>query len=681
MSAQLQADAAPRDFKSFAAAITDRINYLTSTHATLFVADIDGQAVWDAYLAAFPEGTNPIYRVRTEHDGSYDRNFVRRMGNIVGIGSDGQLRTIWDALDLAYPYNEVCAVLSAKIKTLPVRGVFLSKESDLGYVRTTEPRENGYIHTWYHFNCKLPPAHVAGRNVDETLGRLNTDMGVFRRGLETLKLDAVDTILDLIEQGALYRGAEFQDALRGFRKLKTAYMTCIGVTAGNRFLWQALVSESKKYTLIRNTVIGQLLQDLSEGIDVETAVRSYERMVAPTNYKRPTALITQRMVDDAAKTLADLGLESALERRHAVFSDINVNDVLWVNNSVQDKMKGGIAGLLAKDVTTAPVKVNEATDITIHDFLANVLPKATAISVMLANRLQNNMVSLTAPVHADAPTLFKWGNGIGWSYRGNITDSIKEKVKAAGGNVDAKLRVSLAWNNYDDLDLHAVCPGNEHVNYSNKCGILDVDMNAAGNRQSRQPVENMAWAYPRDGVYLIKVNNYVRVETVDQGFTLEVANGGKVTQYSFRHNDVRHMDCLRLTVKGGIVIKTDVLIKDMECQAVAKDCWGLTTEQFVKVQTLMVSPNYWDEREAGNKHWFFVLEGCVADEPVRGIYNEFLRPDLEKHRKVFEVLGNRTKCAPATEQLSGLGFSSTQRNTLIAQVSSGQRRATYNIHF
>lgn len=71
----------------------------------------------------------------------------------------------------------------------------------------------------------------------------------------------------------------------------------------------------------------------------------------------------------------------------------------------------------------------------------------------------------------------------------------------------------------------------------------------------------------------------------------------------------------------------------------------------------------------------------ATDEPTRGIYNEFLRNDLDKRRKVFEVLGNRTKCPVSTEQLSGLGFSSTQRNTLTVRVKGTGLQATYNINF
>ena len=38
---------------------------------------------------------------------------------------------------------------------------------------------------------------------------------------------------------------------------------------------------------IRNTAMGTLLINLSEGMDLEKAVRQYENIMAPSNYKRP----------------------------------------------------------------------------------------------------------------------------------------------------------------------------------------------------------------------------------------------------------------------------------------------------------------------------------------------------------------------------------------------------------
>ena len=56
------------------------------------------------------------------------------------------------------------------------------------------------------------------------------------------------------------------------------------------------------------------------------------RPLAPANYKRPMALITQGMVDQAVKTVTELGLEPALSRRLARLTDVNIIDVLWASN-------------------------------------------------------------------------------------------------------------------------------------------------------------------------------------------------------------------------------------------------------------------------------------------------------------------------------------------------------------
>lgn len=32
----------------------------------------------------------------------------------------------------------------------------------------------------------------------------------------------------------------------------------------------------------------------------------------------------------------------------------------------------------------------------------------------------------------------------------------------------------------------------------------------------------------------------------------------------------------------------------------------------------MLSPNYWDDQSIGNKHYFFMLEGCRSSEKLEG---------------------------------------------------------------
>lgn len=51
---------------------------------------------------------------------------------------------------------------------------------------------------------------------------------------------------------------------------------------------------------------------------------------------------------------------------------------------------------------------------------------------------------------------------------------------------------------------------------------------------------------------------------------------------------------------------------------------------------------YRGKNEVGNKHYFFMLEGCKSPVSLRSFHNENLNAELLGHRKVMEVLGNTT---------------------------------------
>jgi hypothetical protein len=302
-------------------------------------------------------------------------------------------------------------------------------------------------------------------------------------------------------------------------------------------------------------------------------------------------------------------------------------------------------------------------------------------------------MAITAPAHPEPKQLFRWSNDFAWSYGGNVADSIKERVKKAGGKVDgAILRVSLSWFNFDDLDLHIHEPAGrgvkttlQHIYFGNKRGwtggVLDVDMNA-GSGTTREPVENIVWATnPPDGAYRIVVNNYSQRETSNPGFVVETESGGKLSHYSYNKIVRTRQDVTVATLylKNGSIERVDVGDPAITSSNLSKEKWGLTTEQYVKVNAVMLSPNYWGDNAVGNKHTFFVLEGAKCDEEIRGFYNEFLHSRLEPHRKVFEVIADKTKCQPSDNQLAGLGFSSTKKDSFIVRTQQGKKQRLFNV--
>lgn len=415
----------------------------------------------------------------------------------------------------------------------------------------------------------------------------------------------------------------------------------------------------------KNSSIGSLAVDLSNGFDLEEAVRRYEAKVAPQNYKRSSKLVTQSMITNASMEVNKLGLESALPRRHANLDDITINNLLWANRDVTETLTGDNPFDLIT-AKSSPVSAKSLTKISMDDFIKDVLPNTQELQLGVTNNLTGNFMSLVAPVNEDVNPLFQWDNNFSWAYINDVTDSIKEKVKAAGGKVDGALRISLSWYNGDDLDLHLDLPTGEKIYYNNKYrsrGRLDVDMNAGGVVNSVDPVENIYWHSARDiptGHFEVRVNNFYKRRYENVGFEIEIECDGQV--YNFVHeNDLADKNTTSVCTFNYDQKDGFKLIKsNLPSTTKSKDMWGITTNSMIDVKAVVLSPNHWDDNEAGNKHFFFLLKDCINPDPVRGFYNEFLKDDLYKHRKVFEILGSKMKARPTTEQLSGVGFSETK---------------------
>lgn len=681
-------------FPAFARLVAASFQDLAKT--AVYVAAIDGDALYADYLAAFPEGTNPRFKVNTEHDCSCCKHFIRRAGAVIGI-EGSEVRTVWDKAWCEAP--EFFAVVAGRmrdvVRAAGVRDIFRvgTNEHAFGAVQTrSQDKDTQQVLTWNHLHTGEIPRNLRVPMPDTARGDYRTTVQVFERGLLELEENAVETVLSLVNANSLYRGEEHKPALLAFQKLQQQFLR-MGPSERRLFVWANAGSPGARF---RNTVIGTLVQDLSEGQDLEHAVRSFETKVAPQNYKRTTALITPGMVKKAMETIEALGLESALERRFAVIGDVSVNDVKWVDGSVKPLMKGGLGDVLMQHAVTATVDTSKdeerATEITLEGFMSNVLPETQSMEILFAGKHVGNLMSLTAPVHADPKQLFRWSNDFAWSYGGNVADSIRERVKKAGGKVDgAVLRVSLSWFNFDDLDLHIHEPPGRgahpwrHIHYANRRGwtggVLDVDMNISP--ETREPVENIVWAAtPPDGPYRVVVNSFTHRETSSPGFVIEVESEGKLSHYSYNKAVRQRQDIhvATLHMKGGRIERVEPGDPGITSANISQEKWGLTTERYAKVNAVMLSPNYWGDNAVGNKHTFFVLEGARSDEDTRGFYNEFLHPRLEPHRKVFEVIADKTKCRPTDGQLSGLGFSSTKKETFIARVYQGKKQRLFNVH-
>lgn len=668
-------------FRDFKIKMQKHFNEMINGKKALFVTDVDKDMIWETYLKSFPA------EEQQSHNCNSCRQFLRPYANLVTI-ENNKVVSIWD-FTCDEPYASVAKALHKLVISKPIKNVFVTKLNKLGTDYNQEHVGDKII-TWNHFYVELPTSLVLGKrgnSEESTMADYRSSKDVFKRGLDELKMDAINTILELINQNSIYRGQESKGAISAFKEIKAKY-DLLPESQKDNFAWDQCILIGPGLARLNNTAMGTLLNDVSKGVELDVAVSSFERMVAPANYKRPNTILTKQMIKNAELKIQEMGFEESLGRRYAMKDDISINNALFVDRPALTTASAlsSVLDDLKKDVPVNPKNFNKTEEVTIEDFISKVLPTAKKIELLMENQFSGNLVSLVAPKIATAPSMFKWKNGFSWSYVNDVTDSIKENVKAAGGNVDGVLRFSIQWNekgtNNIDFDAHAKEPNGTEIYFGNyrKPGIssmsgqLDVDITSPNGEIA---VENITWTEQhkmKDGTYNFWVRNFAS-RTSNGGFTAQIAFNGEIHNFeyakSLRGKEDVKVASVNYSKVNGFTINN---LLPATSAISSKELWGIHTNQFQKVSMILLSPNHWDNEAIGNKHYMFMLEGCNNPQGTRGFYNEFLNTELMAEKRVFEALGGKLTTEPSPLQLSGLGFSETMRNSVICKVEGHTSR-------
>lgn len=683
----------------------------------LFRSKVTGQEIWDSYLR---EMNGDVFRDpnSNEYNCNTCKSFFRRYANVVTINSNNEIETIFDVDNFSdadfgtdIEYKKTAKAISDLLKASEVQDVFVetfdelnslpyevckktNPDFQLGIFRNykiyTQEEANkfgvvtpGKQYTFNHLGLKVLSKFIdkTGKSAASIMGDHRANYDVFKRAMETLSLEVLELVKDLIQQKSIMDGTPHLPKLEAYIKLKLEY-TQLSVKERDNWCW--VKSHNFPLAKFRNELMGVLCTELSEGTELNLAITNWNKRVDPANYMKAVAPFTKKQKEEAVAFIQENGYESAFIRRFATLKDIELNQILHISNKGEVLKQASIFDNLSTPSSKTKIDSSKIQPITIGDFMKNILPTATEMEVFLENKHAGNLCSLLT-ANENSKQIFKWSNPFNLTFNGNLAGKsmIKQNVKAAGGKTTGLLRCSLQWNDKDtpasiDFDLHCKESRGTHIYFSEKKspttkGYLDVDM----IRPSGIGIENIIYenSLP-DGDYDFSVVNFDGAQ--NKGFKVEIEFNGQVFNYATKkvpNKRGEKVDIAKVTVKSGIISINHILPVQDE---LSQNVYGLDTLQFHRVKLVCESPNHWNGNNVGNKYYLFMLENCRATEDLRGYHAENLIQELADKRKVLEPLGNFCTVKQNSEgykdQLSGLGFNETVSDELIVKVTGSHTR-------
>lgn len=676
----------------------------------LFRANISGCELAEIYLKGF--GNDPVFRDHNSsvHNCNMCKNFIHRYANIVAVDENLDIFTLFD-IDVDEEYRNSFSLMSDAIRKSGIGGVFVETyqmlSKALPYERPINEKQERYklgteknvkrytkeeaekfgvvkpneIVTFHHMSVSVPRAFVdfSGESVESLSADFKSDYEVFKRAMQEITVDTVVLVRDLISQGSLLNGDAHLHKIEGIKAKMEQYRD---VPVEKRDVWCWVNSYKFKYAKFKNELIGVLCTELAEGKELNEACKAWNYRVDPVNYMKATAPITKRQIEEAKKFVEENGYSESFERRCATIDDIKASDILHINSGDGTVKKVSVFDSVKPTSTRHKRSEFDGVEtVGIEKFMKDILPSCTSVEAFLQNNHEGNMVTLTTSEDKDSKHIFNWPNNYSWTYNGNLAGKsmIREEVKKAGGVVDAPFRFSIIWNedgrDIVDLDAHCIEPDGHHIYYGvkgvkSRCGgTLDVDM----INPEKTGVENIYYNHFSDGKYAFFIQNYNGGD--HKNCKAEIHINGETFTYFVEHKirQKQNVGIAIVTIKNGELYHIEHSQYLYEGTSVSKEIYGLETNQFHKVNLVCLSPNNW-ESAVGNKHYFFMLEGCKSPTQIRGFHNENLIPELREHRKVMEVLANTTMVESTDGQLSGLGFNATVRDELVVRLKGSHNR-------
>lgn len=331
------------------------------------------------------------------------RSFVNRYGGLVVLDDSGSKYPImWSFVAPEFFYNAVKAVRDI-VNNSKVTGAFITSEKRLGTPKTG---------VWTHMAVEVPKdmqyrnalktAHQAACDKDE-------DFKLLISAINRYAADTVKTAVNLLNSNTLSRSSKFIDQAKWLLEIREGRDDKKDFSSYANIIRKKAYEAPAGFCHISGSVLGSLLDDIQDGLDVNTITHKFNDKVDPLKYHRPQVAPGAANVKRAEEIVAKLGLANSLKRRFATMIDIQT---VW---RPRDSVFGGFTnpGIFAnvkakEDYHYIKNDISPRTvTMTWEKFQRTVLPEAKKIEMYVGSG-RHAFSALVTAADYDAPPIISW---------------------------------------------------------------------------------------------------------------------------------------------------------------------------------------------------------------------------------------------------------------------------------
>lgn len=384
------------EYYKFLESVQNNFNSKIKNATALFKTDSTG--LYEAYLNNLPD------EARQHYNCNACKHFINRFGDLVTISETGVITSvIWDELNTPKFFAPSVEAMNKIILKSKVIDVFFSGEDILGYPITGE---------WHHLAVRLPsevlfksPLYLA---INETVKK-REERKMLNNALKKYPIEIIDKALLILQSEALYRSEKCLGVAEWLKNIYTKISATKNTRMQENIIWRAVATAPAGFCHVNSTMIGTLLEDLSDDLPFESIKKRFAEKMDPLKYQRPQAAPAEGNIKRAEEIVEKMGIKNSLVRRFATLDEI---EKIWVpkieekNETENDK---GVFSHLLKDNKEKKPEINiPVKTMTWKKFYETILPTAENIDLFIKS--MDIFTAIVTATYEDAPPILQWDN-------------------------------------------------------------------------------------------------------------------------------------------------------------------------------------------------------------------------------------------------------------------------------